>query len=168
MKPALFALLLMMVCISPAPGQGDDEDMPPPGSGRHRGVFGKLDLTGDQQKQFDKLASNLRKQQIALRSNIETHQVDLRDLMREDAPDRAKIEAAATEINRLQGEMNLNRLGFWFDVNKVLTADQKKAWKGRLRPHFGPGEMDGRMRKGMHGAPRRLPQRDFQEHMEDR
>lgn len=112
----------------------------------------KLKLTDDQKKQFDKLTSDLEKIQISVRSKIQTANVELRELVKEDSPDRARIEAKQAEINKLEGELKQNRTGFWFDVNKILTPEQQKDWKRALkmymseRPGFG-----GRIMDWLHG-----------------
>lgn len=99
----------------------------------------RLTLTDPQQKQFDKLQSDLQRSRIAVRSRIQTMRLDIRDAFREEKPDRGKIESRIAEIGKLQNEMRLNRLGFWFDVNKILAPEQQAIWKKHrgMRPHRG-------------------------------
>lgn len=142
MKYTIIALLVLFVSFaSSQPGmRGKTHGRSGGGDG---GVVQKLKLTDDQKKQFDKLSSDLEKTQIAVRSKIQTAHVELHDLMKEDAPDRAKFLAKQAEINKLEGELEQNRTGFWFDVNKILTPEQQKDWKKQLnmqmseRPGFG-------------------------------
>jgi Spy/CpxP family protein refolding chaperone len=89
----------------------------------------KLDLTADQKKQFGNLQSELQKNQIMSHSKVQLARIDLRQLFHDDRPDRALIEAKLAEIGKLQTDMKLAHVGFWFDVNKMLTADQQKKWK---------------------------------------
>jgi len=124
--------IVLFVCASSLmlaqPGEMKRREMPPDERPGPR-MTERLNLTDDQQAQFDKLSSSLMRKQIAVRSKIKTAQVDLRDLMREDTPDEQKIIAKQKEINTLQGDVKSNHIGFWFDVNKILTADQRKEWK---------------------------------------
>ena len=128
MKYVSIALLLFVVSFASAQPRMRWGGHMPQGGGRER-IAEKLNLTEDEQKQFDKLSSDLEKKQIALRSRIQTARVELRDLIRSDSPDQAKIEAKQSEISKLETDLKLNRTGFWFDVNKILTPEQQKEWK---------------------------------------
>jgi Spy/CpxP family protein refolding chaperone len=144
MKRLIIFLLLSASVLIAQPKKFDDENMPP---GKHREAFiEKLNLTSDQQKQFDKLHSDMQKSQIAQRAKVQTLRLELKDLFNEDNPSRTKIEAKLGEITKLQGDMKTSHVGFWFDVNKILTADQQKIWKEH-RMMLG----DGVGQKGMRG-----------------
>jgi len=97
----------------------------------------KLDLSADQQKQFETFRSDMQKKQIDLSAKIKTLRVEIRDLYGNENPDQKAIESKMSEISRLQNEMKLNHTDFWFSVNKILTPEQKKIWMER-------GQMDGR------------------------
>ncbi len=114
MKYTIIALLVLFVSFATAQ-QGMRGKAHARAGGGDWGAVGKLKLTDDQQKQFDKLSSDLQKTQIAVRSKIQTAHVDLHDLMKEDSPDRAKFLAKQAEINKLEGELKQNRTGFWFE-----------------------------------------------------
>jgi Spy/CpxP family protein refolding chaperone len=101
------------------------------GPGRER-MIDKLDLKADQAKQVETLTSALEKKQIAVRSKILALRVDLRGLMGEENPSKTDIQTLQGQINALRGELQANRTDFWFDVNKILTPDQRKEWKHRL------------------------------------
>ena len=102
------------------------------------------------------------RKQIGVRSKIQTARVDLHDLIREETPDEQKIIAKQKEINALQGEIKSNHTEYWFDVNKILTPEQRKEWKrsallsmhGTMQPHHWMMDrnMDShrRMMKEMH------------------
>jgi Spy/CpxP family protein refolding chaperone len=163
MKYTIIALLVLFVSFASAQ-QGMRGKAHGRAGGGDGGVVHKLKLTDDQQKQFDKLSSDLEKTQIALRSKIQTANVELHDLMKEDSPDRAKFLAKQAEINKLEGELKQNRTGFWFDVNKILTPEQQKDWKKHLkmqmseRPGFGMGRIMGWLHQ--HGFGGRPQQQD--------
>jgi Spy/CpxP family protein refolding chaperone len=125
--------------------------------------MGDLKLTADQQKQFEKLSSDLEKKQIATRSKIQTSRVELRDLMNEDAPDQAKVEAKEAEVTKLQGDLKTSRTTFWFDVNKMLNADQQKEWKKMLKRREARGRFSrlrGMVGRFMGGLRQRWSQHD--------
>lgn len=146
MARILLALTLMAALATAQPrGMMMDDDQPV--GPMH--TLKALNLTDDQAKQVDKLKTDMQKERIALRSKVQTMRIDLRQQMDADTPDRAKIESMMQDIGKLQTEMKLKRNAFWFDVNKLLTADQQKVWK----EHRGMAMREGRMgKKGMmHG-----------------
>lgn len=105
----------------------------------------KLDLSADQQKQVETFRSDMQKKQIDLTAKVRTLRVEIRDLYNKENPDQNAIESKMTEIGKLQNEIKLNHSDFWFAVNKILTAEQKKVWKER-------GHLEGRgLREGSHG-----------------
>jgi protein CpxP len=124
-------LLLTLIAATIVVAQGDKRGGGPSGGkmfGRGR-MMQELKLTDDQKKDFEKLRTGLAKSMITTRSKIQLARVDLRQMYAEEAPDRTKIEDKAREIGKLETDMKLARTGFWFDVNKILTAEQKETWK---------------------------------------
>jgi Spy/CpxP family protein refolding chaperone len=89
----------------------------------------ELKLTDEQKKEFAKLRTGLEKNAITTRSKIQLARVDLRQMYAEAKPDRSKIEEKAREIGKLETDLKLARTGFWFDVNNILTDEQKAEWK---------------------------------------
>jgi Spy/CpxP family protein refolding chaperone len=106
----------------------------------------KLNLTADQQKQFDKLKSDMEKKQIDLRAKVQQMRLELRDLYNEDSPNKTAIESKMSEVSKLQNDMKMNHVDFWFAVNKILTPEQQKIWKEH-QMSMGPMGMKG-MRDG--------------------
>jgi Spy/CpxP family protein refolding chaperone len=111
-------------------------------------VMEELNLTDDQQKQFGKLHDEMEKKQIDLRSKVQSLRVDLKGLFRDEKPDQGKIESKINEISKLQNEMKHAHVGFWFSVNKILNADQQKAWKQHAMM-MGKGHGKGMMHRPM-------------------
>ena len=149
----LFAASTVWAQPAGAPG---DRDPFMGGGGPGRGVLKMLKLTDDQQKQLEKIQSDLQKKQIALRSKLETMRVDLRDLLRADSPDQAKIESQLTDISKVQNEMKLDAVGHWFSVNKMLTPEQQKIWKEHRRMMAMDSPPERNMRGGLKGLWQRL------------
>lgn len=137
----LMILTLLAASFSIAqPGWTDENDLAGRPAFRGPMMMKGLDLKGDQEKQVDALRSEMQKKQIDLRAKVQSLRVDMRNLTGSDSPDKGKIESKLGEISKLQNEMKLNHLDFWFSVNKILTAEQQKIWKehGRMM-----GKMDG-------------------------
>jgi Spy/CpxP family protein refolding chaperone len=127
--------------------ESDDDEMGMPmPRGGHGMMMKQLNLSDDQQKQFDKLHDEMEKKQIDLRAKVKSLRVDLKGLFRDDKPDQAKIESKIAEISKLQTEMKLAHIGFWFNVNKLLNAEQQKVWK-RHAMMMGREKMNGMMHK---------------------
>jgi len=132
-----FMIVAILLLASVAYGQPDPMQAPDNHKEKssHKGEFGpvgRLNLSDDQQKQFEGLTSALMKKQIVLRSSVMSKRVDLHDLVREDTPSKEKIEALQNEIGKLQSEIKINRTEFWFDVNRILKPEQQKEWKRML------------------------------------
>jgi Spy/CpxP family protein refolding chaperone len=117
---------------------------------RGEGTTDKLNLTSDQEKQFGKLQTEMQKEQIEIRSKIQSLRLDLRDMFRDENLDQGKIESKLDEIDKLQTKIRKNHLDFWFGVNKILKPEQQKIWKQhRMILGDGMGPRDGRgMREG--------------------
>ncbi len=130
MKSIFFAALLSLSTL--AYGQRGPMHRHHPGFGHRDRIVERLKLTDDQRKQFDKISSALARKQIALRAKIISMRVDMRDLVREDPPSKTKIETLEKDMNRLEGDIKANRTDFWFDVNTILTPEQKQEWKAAL------------------------------------
>lgn len=158
----ILSLLILLALAAPLGAQPccSDDDMPgnPP---RHEMLMDALKLSPDQQKQVDKLRSDHMKQQIATQAKIKAARIDLRDLMNDENPDRAKIEAKETEMTKLRGELRLSRTAFWFDVQKILKPEQQKIWKDNWRM----GRDEGRRHRGRMTEP---PMRGFRERRMER
>ena len=148
-------VLLTLVAATCALSQGNMR-----GAGQHewkmsgRGRIGEeLKLTDDQKKEFAKLRTGLEKNSITTRSKIQLARVDLRQMYAEEKPDRSKIEDKAREIGKLETDLKLARTGFWFDVNNILTAEQKTTWKKLPGMIGGEGRPLMRKMRGRSGAP---------------
>jgi len=150
MKRLILFLTLATSMIIAQP-QWDDDNAPPfCGKGA---ISEKLDLNGDQQKQFDQLQSDMQKKQIDIHSKIQSLRIDIKDLFKEDNPDKGKIESKMNEVTKLQGEIKKNHLDFWFGVNKILKSEQQKIWKEHpmmMGKGMGKGQMQGMSGRG-HG-----------------
>lgn len=145
---ALMVVMAAAVAVS-QPRWRDREEMPGPRGG-HGEIMNQLDLTAEQEQKVEKMRSEMEKGGIASRAKLQTLRVELRDMMKDEKAERTAIESKISEISRAQTEMKLAHLGFWFDVDKILTPDQKKVWnRHRAAAAEMPDDMPmRRMRRG--------------------
>jgi len=109
--------------------------------------MGKLNLTDEQKKDVEKIHFDAEKQTIAQKAKEETARVELRQLLKADAPDKSAIEKKITNIADLEVQMHMIKINSWFAINKLLTPDQQKAWKNVLE--YGPALQRHKMMKQM-------------------
>lgn len=110
-----------------------------------------ITLTVDQQKQLGEIKEQSLLNQSTLQRKIDQAEQELWDLTGADAPDAAKVEAKAREIEQLKTEQ---RISFIRDVGKAaaaLTDDQRKQLTGMspANPAPQPGAMPGMGGGGM-------------------
>ena len=143
--------------------EDDNADMSPM---EHGMMMQHLKLTDDQEKQVGKLHDELEKKQIELSSKMQSMRVDLRGLFRDEKPDQGKIESMISGISKLQTEMKLAHVGFWFSVNKLLTPEQQQKWKHHAMM-MGTGQMRGRTPMPMMMKHRMKSMKDHEEKEDD-
>jgi Spy/CpxP family protein refolding chaperone len=120
----------------------------------------KLNLTDEQKKDVEKIHVDAEKQSIAQKAKEATARVELRQLLKADAPDKSAIEKKINEIADLTVQMHMIKINSWFAINKLLTPDQQKIWKKVLEN--APAIMRQRMMNRMGGRPMPFQQHDGQ------
>ena len=108
-----------------------------------------LNLTDDQTAKIKDINFAHKNQMIDLDAALEKAQLKMRHEMRADSPDKAKVLAAAKEVNTVKGQIAEARISHQFALMGVLNAEQLKKWKNCLtecRQSCGPG-----MGRGYHG-----------------
>ncbi|TAK54908.1 MAG: periplasmic heavy metal sensor [Bacteroidetes bacterium] len=163
MKQLVALLMLTTTIVLSQPRWMDDDDntgmMPPD----RREFMEKLDLTDKQQDQVKEYRSGFQKKNIELRAKVQTMRITLRELFDADEPNQSSIESQLTEISKIQNEMKLNATSFWFNVNKILTPEQRELWKEHRegmnqefgnRMGMGPGRGHGMKHRGFGGGHR--------------
>jgi len=121
-----------------------------PGMGRGPGargeggafLFGQLDqvklhlkLTDKQVADIEALQIKYLKLQIELKKQLAVVRLDLRSLLLDPVVDPVKAKTLFTREGALQAEKKMLRLQFMLDVEKLLTADQKKQARMHLIRH---------------------------------
>ncbi|MBI3194155.1 MAG: periplasmic heavy metal sensor [Ignavibacteriae bacterium] len=156
MKKIFVLLVLTSAVVIAQPRWMDDDDFGPPMG--HQRMIERLDLSEEQENQFEKIHSEIQKKNIEFRAKVQTMRITLRDLFEEEKPDQGKIESVISDISKVQNEMKLNAISHWFKVHTILKPEQQELWKehremmkGRMghRQEFGHG--NGMGREGKHG-----------------
>ena len=101
-----------------------------------------LNLTKEQLDKIKKIRSSSQKSNIPLRSDIQLKQIELKDLMDADAPDKSAVAAKVKEIDALKTQIKLNRMNARIDCRNVLTKEQKEKMeqmRGKHRMMFFDG-----------------------------
>ena len=154
-RTLLFVLLATTMAFSQQGFHGRHKQFAP--KDRQERIVKKLDLKEDQIAKFKQLHSDLQKDQIDARAQIQKFRIGLRDQIESENPSKESINTTVTAISKLQTDMKLRMISFWFDVNKMLTPDQQKIWKREPRNFLregGNGMMRGmRGRFGMRDMP---------------
>ena len=99
----------------------------------------ELNLTKEQTDKIKKIRSSAKKQNIPLKSDIELKEMELRDLMDADSPDKTAVAAKVKEIDAQRTQIKINRMNARIDCHNVLTKEQKEKmeqWRGQHRMMF--------------------------------
>ncbi len=92
-----------------------------------------LELTAEQQKQANKLKSNIQKKMIRLGADLSLKKIDLSDALSEDVPNEAIVTKLVNEVADLQGEMFKISMLDMFAGNKILTPAQNERLKTLMK-----------------------------------
>ncbi len=110
----------------------------------------RLKLSDQQKKQFEQMRIEMEKQMVDVRSKVQKAARDLRQLQSAENLDKAAMEKKIGEIAQLRGQMASMRLNHWFEVNKLLNADQQKVWREVLKHPLRERLREFRGRRMMH------------------
>jgi Spy/CpxP family protein refolding chaperone len=98
--------------------------------GEYRGIFRnkkiarELKLNDEQIKTIKELVKNTEKQMIQLRADMETKEVDLRDILDEDEPDESKAISLVKDIMKLKTEQRVLKIKQLIRIKKTLSPEQ--------------------------------------------
>jgi Spy/CpxP family protein refolding chaperone len=93
----------------------------------------KIGVTADQAAKIRQQESDFRKTGIRGRADLEVKQIDLRDLMSADKPDRAAIDAKLTEISTARLALEKSAVTFRLNSRDALTPDQRTKLRDLMR-----------------------------------
>ena len=121
-------------------------------------VRDKIGVTAEQATKIRQQEADFRKTEIKGRADLETKQIDLRELMAADKPDRAAIDAKLTEISTSRLALEKSSVAFRLNSRDALTADQRTKLRDLMRSRReadgGPGRGGPGPRGGARGARR--------------
>jgi Spy/CpxP family protein refolding chaperone len=139
-------------------GGGDGGHRPPHGMGgpRGRGMmmrrgmgmrFAALDLTDAQRDKLRDIHEAAARKGVQRNADMQLARMDLRKLMRGDAPSTAAVSAQIDKITRLQADGMKAHFDTFMQARAVLTPEQLK----KLKSGPGPMQMRGPGGHGDHG-----------------
>jgi Spy/CpxP family protein refolding chaperone len=112
----------------------------------------RLNLSEDQNAKIDALHLAHQQDIRPIREKMADKSVELRRLWLQTDPDRNKITAKQKEVRALRDQLEDKKTAYRFEVNKVLTAEQKEklaAYGGNKKTGYGP--RGGKRGKGASG-----------------
>ncbi len=119
----LAGLLLMTTVVIAQPGHGF--------RAVHPGLDNQLKLTPQQVEQIQKLRTAFQTKAIDLRANMQKLQLELREQMRADSPNRRAINATLDKIAAEKVALEKLQVGHRLDVRALLTDEQKQMFEAR-------------------------------------
>lgn len=109
---------------------------------------GEIGLAQDQVKKIETMQGLFHESMIRRRADIQIKELKLNNYLKEDQPNRKKMESMIREVANMKTDMKIAHLNHLLDVKTVLTADQlkkveelKKNWRNRkFRQWRNPGQ----------------------------
>ena len=105
----------------------------------------KLELTDEQVKKVKSVLTDARKKTIGLRADARVAGIELREMVSQEAVDKAKIGAKVDEIAKIRGDLLRARTDAALAVREILTPEQMAKADGMLKRLLG-----GRKGRGRH------------------
>lgn len=103
-----------------------------------------LGLTDDQSVRLRKIVVDTEKSTIKSRADLKVRGIELRELMRTDAPDRQAVMKKVDEISALRQEMMKQEMDALLNAKSVLSPEQQKKVRSFLeRGHGREGQGQG-------------------------
>ena len=116
----------------------------------------KVGVSADQVAKIRGQETAFKKTAVQQRADLEVKQIDLRELLSVEKPDRAAIDRKLQEISTARLAMEKSRVGFRLDMKEALTPEQreklkaamKEKWQAQRGERRGPGGSGGRGQRG--------------------
>jgi Spy/CpxP family protein refolding chaperone len=104
----------------------------------------QIGVSTEQAAKIRQQEADFHKTAIRSRADLQIKQIDLRELMSADKPDRAAIDAKLQEISTARFTFEKSAVNFRLDSRDALTADQRQKLRDLMRNRRGrdggPGE----------------------------
>jgi Spy/CpxP family protein refolding chaperone len=113
-----------------------------------------MNLTAQEADRLRQIIVNTEKSTIKTKAALEVNQIDLRELLRADNPDRAAVLKKVQDISSLRGEMMKAHIEALLEAKSVLTPEQQKKLREFFESRHGREFMRGRaMQRGQMSCP---------------
>jgi Spy/CpxP family protein refolding chaperone len=143
MKFKTFLLILLATSMLFAQGRR--------GGGRQLTWDENLNPTTEQMQQITALRETMQPAMMGIRQNTRSLELELRHLVRSDAPDATRIAELEASIAELETAIDALMNGHRDQIRSLLTEDQQLIFDQR---NFGSGERKGNRRNGHAGGNR--------------
>jgi Spy/CpxP family protein refolding chaperone len=100
----------------------------------------QLGVTADQAAKIRQEESEFRKTEIRGRADLEVKQIDLRDLLSADKPDRAAIDSKLQDISTARLALEKSAIDFRLNSRDALTPAQREKLRQIMRDRNRPGD----------------------------
>jgi Spy/CpxP family protein refolding chaperone len=115
----------------------------------------KVGVTPEQVAKIRQQETAFKKTAIQQRADLEVKQIDLRDLLAADKPDRAALDRQLQAISASRLAMDKSRIDFRLNMKDALTPEQREklrqAMKDRMQARRGEGRRGGPGGRGQRG-----------------
>ena len=109
----------------------------------------KVGVTAEQVAKIRGQETAFQKTAVQQRADLEVKQIDLREMLSADKPDRAAIDRKLQEISTAKLAMEKSRVGFRLDMKEALTPEQREKLKAAMKEKWEARR--GEMRRGPGG-----------------
>jgi Spy/CpxP family protein refolding chaperone len=100
------------------------------GGGWTRGELAdKIKLTEDQRDKIDAIRDKQQRAAIQARADLQVAELDMRNLMKADKPDRSAIDTQIDKMASQRAELRKSQIRTMLDMRDVLTPQQRTALK---------------------------------------
>ncbi len=113
-------------------------------------LYEELKLTDEQKTKLEKLYFDFSKNRADIVGKLNKARIELQELLSAEKLDKSAIDKKIDEISGYTKELFKNRVDYWFNVQQVLTPEQRKILKEKFGYRYGLGFGGwGRVGKGL-------------------
>jgi Spy/CpxP family protein refolding chaperone len=113
----------------------------------------ELGITDQQAERLRQIAVDTEKSAVRTRAEIAVRNMELRELLRADKPEREAVMKKVQEISDLRGQIMKQHMESLLATKTVLTPEQQRKMRARLEHRGRPGAWRERFRPQAPGAP---------------
>ena len=89
-------------------------------------VRNELGLSDEQTQRLRQVVVEAEKSAVKAGADVAVHEIELRELLHSDSPDRNAVMNKVQEISNLRGEMMKQHVGAFLDAKAVFNPEQQK------------------------------------------